>query len=142
MHVNQYVVGLALAALGNISSEGMARDCAPEVEKLLNSQNPYIRKKAALCAIRILRKVPDLLENFVPKVRALLSEKDHGVLLTGVSLMIEMCRIQPSVAQDFKKVYLNQSHPFPPLFCSSVDLADGPIACQDFEECCVIWILT
>eukprot|EP01122_Echinamoeba_exundans_P007695 TRINITY_DN2423_c0_g1_i1.p1 TRINITY_DN2423_c0_g1~~TRINITY_DN2423_c0_g1_i1.p1 ORF type:complete len:858 (-),score=269.36 TRINITY_DN2423_c0_g1_i1:65-2638(-) len=104
MHVNQYVVGLALAALGNISSEGMARDCAPEVEKLLNSQNPYIRKKAALCAIRILRKVPDLLENFVPKVRALLSEKDHGVLLTGVSLMIEMCRIQPSVAQDFKKM--------------------------------------
>lgn len=82
----------------------MARDCAPEVEKLLNSQNPYIRKKAALCAIRILRKVPDLLENFIPKVRALLSEKDHSVLLTGVGLMVEMCRIQSSVAQDFKKV--------------------------------------
>lgn len=49
---NQYTVGLALCALGNICSAEMARDLAPEVERLLLSANPYLRKKAALCASR------------------------------------------------------------------------------------------
>jgi len=89
-HPNQFVVGLALCSLGNISTQGMARDCAPEVEKLLASTNSYIRKKAALCAIRISRKVPELLENFVSRTKALLNERNHGVLLTGVTLMIEL----------------------------------------------------
>jgi AP-1 complex subunit gamma-1 len=56
-HPNPYVVGLALCSLGNIASLEMARDLAQEVEKLLRSTNPYIRKKAALCAIRVVRKV-------------------------------------------------------------------------------------
>lgn len=52
---NQYTVGLALCALGNICSAEMARDLAPEVERLLQSTNPYIRKKAALCSTRWVR---------------------------------------------------------------------------------------
>lgn len=34
-----------MCALGNICSSEMARDLAPEVERLLNSNNSYIRKK-------------------------------------------------------------------------------------------------
>lgn len=49
---NQYIVGLALCALGNICSAEMARDLTPELERLLQSSNSYIRKKAALCCIR------------------------------------------------------------------------------------------
>jgi AP-1 complex subunit gamma-1 len=89
-HPSHFVSGLALCALGNISSAGIARDLAPEVEKLLGSSNPYIRKKAALCAIRVLRKCSDLMENFVPRIRSLLSERNHGVLVTGVALMTEL----------------------------------------------------
>eukprot|EP00026_Physarum_polycephalum_P002308 Phypoly_transcript_02314.p1 GENE.Phypoly_transcript_02314~~Phypoly_transcript_02314.p1 ORF type:complete len:848 (+),score=158.44 Phypoly_transcript_02314:117-2660(+) len=102
-HPNQFVVGLALCSLGNISTQGMARDCAPEVEKLLASTNSYIRKKAALCAIRIARKVPELLENFVSRTKALLNERNHGVLLTGVTLMIELSESDPANIDYYRK---------------------------------------
>lgn len=49
---SQYVVGLALCALGNICSAEMARDLAPSLEKLLDAPNSFIRKKSALCATR------------------------------------------------------------------------------------------
>eukprot|EP01111_Echinosteliopsis_oligospora_P011184 TRINITY_DN3628_c0_g1_i1.p1 TRINITY_DN3628_c0_g1~~TRINITY_DN3628_c0_g1_i1.p1 ORF type:complete len:863 (-),score=268.97 TRINITY_DN3628_c0_g1_i1:49-2637(-) len=102
-HPNQFVAGLALCSLGNISSQGMARDCAPEVEKLLASSNSYIRKKAALCAIRISRKAPDLMENFVTRTKTLLTERNHGVLLTGVSLMIELCEMSHETIVYYRK---------------------------------------
>lgn len=44
-HTNQYIVGLALCALGNICSAEMASDLAPEVERLLLNKDPNIKKK-------------------------------------------------------------------------------------------------
>jgi AP-1 complex subunit gamma-1 len=72
------VVGLALCTLGAIASPEMSRDLASEVERLMKSPNAYIRKKAALCAFRIICKVPELMEIFLPATRSLLSEKNHG----------------------------------------------------------------
>lgn len=90
-HNNQYIVGLALCTLGNIASIEMARDLFPEVETILASSNPYIRRKAALCAMRICRKVPDLQEHFIDKAKVLLNDRNHGVMLTGLTLVTSMC---------------------------------------------------
>lgn len=93
-HSNQYIVGLALCTLGNIASIEMSRDLFPEIENLLSTANPYIRKKAALCAMRICRKVPDLQEHFLEKAETLISDRNHGVQLCGLTLVTSLCEAE------------------------------------------------
>lgn len=69
----------------------MSRDLFAEVEACVNTSNPYIRRKAALCAMRICRKVPDLQEHFVEKASNLLADRNHGVLLSGLTLVTSLC---------------------------------------------------
>ncbi|KAH0537802.1 hypothetical protein FGG08_005484 [Glutinoglossum americanum] len=99
-HSNQYVVGLALCTLGNIASVEMSRDLFPEVETLLSTANPYIRRKAALCAMRICRKVPDLQEHFLDKSKLLLQDRNHGVLLCGLTLVTSLCEADEAEGGD------------------------------------------
>ena len=72
----------------------MSRDLFTEIESLLSTPNPYIRRKAALCAMRISRKVPDLEENFLEKAQLLLNDRNHGVLLCGLTFAIDMCEAE------------------------------------------------
>jgi len=99
---NMFIVGLALCTMGNISSPEMSRDLSMEVEKLLANSNSYVRKKAALCALRIVKKVPDLIENYLSKAKHLLNERNHAVLMTGITLLTEMCSMSAEVVQDCK----------------------------------------
>ncbi|KAJ3228927.1 clathrin associated protein complex large subunit [Chytriomyces hyalinus] len=94
---NAFISGLALCTLGNISSPEMSRDLCSDVEKLLGSNNAYIRKKAALCAIRIIKKVPDLVENFMSRAKEMIMERNEASLLTGISLEIEMCKLNSEI---------------------------------------------
>lgn len=120
-HHNMYVVGLGLCTFANVASEEMSRDLANEVEKLLGSSNTYIRKKvcllhrpntnphfcchkAALCALRIIRKVPDLVDHFVSKAKSLLTDRNHGVLLATITLVSEMCQINENCLNEFRNV--------------------------------------
>ena len=101
-HSNASTVSLALCTFANIASEEMARDLVTEVERCLGSGNAYIRKKAALAALRCLYKVPELVDHFEGRATSLLSDRNHGVLLTGVTLVTEMCRLIGG--EPFRKV--------------------------------------
>ena len=99
-----YIVGLALCTLGNISSVEMARDLSMEVEKLLSASNTYIRKKASLCALRIVKKCPEIIESFLPKAKQLLGDRNHAVLLTGVTLATAFCNLDAAYKPVFRRV--------------------------------------
>lgn len=60
--------------------------------------------QAALCAMRIIRKVPDLMDHFVTKSTSLLSDKNHGVLLCGITLVTDMCAMDEETLAGFRKV--------------------------------------
>ncbi|XP_046883704.1 AP-1 complex subunit gamma-like 2 [Hypomesus transpacificus] len=103
-HSSQYVQSLALCTLACMGSAEMCRDLAPEIDRLLRASNSYIKKKAALCAVHIVRKVPELGELFTPAARSLLSEKNHGVLHGAVILITELCERNPETLEQFRKV--------------------------------------
>ena len=41
--------------------------------------------------MRICRKVPDLQEHFLEKAKVLLNDRNHGVLLCGLTLVTSLC---------------------------------------------------
>jgi AP-1 complex subunit gamma-1 len=104
---NQYTVGLALTAIGNIASEDMCRDLFPEVDKAMRNSNTFIRKKAALACVRVLEKVPDLIEDCVDVISSLMSDRNHAVLLTGATLLQNAMRIDPTMIDTFRQLVPN-----------------------------------
>ncbi|XP_017910097.1 PREDICTED: AP-1 complex subunit gamma-like 2 isoform X2 [Capra hircus] len=98
------VQGLALCTLSAMGSAEMCRDLALEVEKLLLQPSPYVRKKAVLTAVHMIRKVPELSDIFLPPCAQLLHERHHGILLGTVTLITELCERSPAALQHFRKV--------------------------------------
>ena len=53
--------------------------------------------------MRIIRKVPELLDHFTTRATSLLSDRNHGVLLTGVTLVTDMCSADAETTDGFRK---------------------------------------
>ncbi|OWK09475.1 AP1G2 [Cervus elaphus hippelaphus] len=98
------VQGLALCTLSAMGSAEMCRDLAREVEKLLLQPSAYVRKKAVLTAVHMIRKVPELSDIFLPPCAQLLHERHHGILLGTVTLITELCERSPAALKHFRKV--------------------------------------
>lgn len=100
----QPVQGLALCTLSTMGSAEMCRDLATEVEKLLLQPSPYVRKKAVLTAVHMIRKDPELSSIFLPPCAKLLHERHHGILLGTITLITELCERNPAALRHFRKV--------------------------------------
>ncbi|KAI9923223.1 hypothetical protein PsorP6_002013 [Peronosclerospora sorghi] len=101
---NHFIVALALTAVGNVASADMARDLVMDVDRHLRSDNDHLRKKAALAAIRVFTKVPDLVEDLTDSVLGLLRSKNHGVLLAGVQLITEVVLLDAENLKRFSSL--------------------------------------
>lgn len=104
---NHFIVALALAAVGNVASADMARDLVMDVDRHLRGDNEHLRKKAALAAIRVFTKVPDLVEDFTESILGLLRAKHHGVLLAGVQLITEVVKMDAQNLKTFSSLVPN-----------------------------------
>ncbi len=100
---NQYIAATALNAIGEVATPDMCRDTSPEVLKLLTNNNPYIKKKAALALSKIIRKCPELLDTVAEKLNLIFEDKNHGVLLCGLALAIQIFRQEPSYIEKYRK---------------------------------------
>ncbi|XP_073055599.1 AP-2 complex subunit alpha-1-like isoform X2 [Primulina eburnea] len=85
---------LALTLVGNIGGREFAESLAPDVQKLLisSSVRPLVRKKAALCLLRLYRKNPDVVnvDGWADRMAQLLDERDLGVLTSSMSLLVAL----------------------------------------------------
>lgn len=52
----------------------------------------------------MLRKVPEAIEGFQERAAALLRDRHHGVLLAGVTLLLELCSIQPALIPVYQEL--------------------------------------
>ena len=82
---SEAVQSLALNILSLCASTGMARELANEVEQLLAAHSANIRKKATVCATKLVQKDPELIEIFEPRLTGLLSDKNNSVQLAAIS---------------------------------------------------------
>ena len=88
---------LALSLLANIGSAQMCESVASEVLKLTESTHASVLKRAAMAAVRIVQRVPDLAETFKPAVSRLLKNGAHGVVIAAINLMDAILRARPSL---------------------------------------------
>ena len=93
---NQFIVAAALNAIGEIASPDMCRDTCGDVLQCLSNSNPYIKKKAALALCKIIKSCPELIDTVAGKLKLIFEDKDHGVLISGLSLVIQVFKSDPS----------------------------------------------
>lgn len=70
--------------------------------------------------MRICRKVPDLQEHFVEKAKILLNDRNHGVLLCGLTLVTNMCE-----AEELEDTEEDTAEMFRPLTGSLIKILKG-----------------
>lgn len=91
------MVSLALSTLALCMSPAMARELAPEIDRLLHQPaSPLLRKKATGAALKMIQKNPELVVEegfFEDRLTGLLSDKNASVVLGGVHLLREMVKL-------------------------------------------------
>lgn len=91
-----FIVALGLTAIAECSTVEMCRELYPEVQKLMKAPSSYIRQRAGLAAIRTLKNIPDVIEDFYDAITFQMNDKHQAVLMAVVTLCSEICKIDES----------------------------------------------
>jgi AP-2 complex subunit alpha len=94
------ICALALHTLANVGGPEFAENLFTDVARIFSpesSASAYIRKKAALCLLRLHRRDQELLvpAEWCPRISAALEQKDLGLVNSTVSLLIGILETLP-----------------------------------------------
>lgn len=102
---NQFVSGLALCALGNAGNFEMCASLQSEIEKLMGHNNPYLKKKACLAALRIVQRVDEAEDRYHGKISTIIhEERNHGVLSACLALVQYLLKEDPENIVEFQQL--------------------------------------
>lgn len=104
---NYYVTALALTAIAEISTSDMCKSVYMDVKKQLKSASNLVKTKACIAALRIIKQMPEAIDDFLESIDNLIYEKSQTVMMATVTLMIEICRYDRKYAKKFKKYVSN-----------------------------------
>ncbi|KAJ2162856.1 hypothetical protein GGF46_000238 [Coemansia sp. RSA 552] len=100
---NESNVCLALGAITNVACREIAETLSDDIAALLLAQgaNTFVRKKAALCMLRLLRRFPDAVNAraWAPRVIPYLGHRDLGVTLSVTSLVTGLAQQVPDAVR-------------------------------------------
>lgn len=100
---HKFVVALALSLVANLGSVEICRSLATQIQKLLEYDDPFLKKRVAMAIIRIIKKIPEFSETFQPHVHILLNDQSHSVVLSGIGIVIEMLKAAPNLSQNWSR---------------------------------------
>ena len=103
-HSNHNLVGLALCVLSEVCTPELASELHKEVLKCVSSSNKFVKKKAILTSIKLLKKAPEYLPDFLAEVLRSLEDKNHGVLLGVFAFLENALSIDESKAEELVEV--------------------------------------
>ncbi|PIA15420.1 Adaptor protein complex AP-2 alpha subunit [Coemansia reversa NRRL 1564] len=95
---NECIVCLALCAATNVATREIAESLTEDVVMLLlaPSGSPFVKKKAALCLLRLLRRFPESVkaQQWAARVIPYMGHRDVGVTLAVTSLVTALAQQQ------------------------------------------------
>lgn len=84
---NTNVIGLALCVVSEICTVELAKELQGEVLKCVENKSNYIKKKAILTAIKLIKKIPESISEYLPKIIDSIETRNHGVLLSCMAFL-------------------------------------------------------
>jgi len=102
---NEVFQCLALSCVANCGGQEFAESLTTDVYQLLlaSTSRSFVKKKAALCMLRLIRKYPEVIPseaNTTAKVLGLLEDEDLGVVTSVMSLMLGLASANPGPWED------------------------------------------
>ncbi|KAH8874057.1 AP-3 complex subunit delta-1 [Schistosoma japonicum] len=95
MSSNLYDAGIALSGVACFINPDLATDLHSDILSLMNSPNPYLRKKAVLLLYRVFLNYPEALRICFSQLKDKLDDPDPGVQSAAVNVICELARKNP-----------------------------------------------